>query len=77
MIDKAWKEEIARAVDGSGLPWRVSAAWVEQNGPTYCAELTDTRNGKECRVTLAGDRFQTTAERRVEISRQLTAYAKR
>jgi hypothetical protein len=77
MIDKAWKEEVARGVDGLGLPWRVSAAWVDKNGPMVYAELTDTRNGKECRVSLSTDRFPTPADRRVEIARQLSAPGKR
>ena len=72
-IERAWKEEVERAVDGSGLPWRVSAAWIEQKRPMYCASLTDTRSGKECRVSLSPDDFATVSARRIESVRQVNA----
>jgi hypothetical protein len=71
-----WSDELATAVGGGGLPWRVVKAWLE-HGSTCCAELSDTRNGTECYVTLAHDRFLTPAERRAEITRQLNACARR
>lgn len=71
MTKKEWTEEVTRTVDGAGLPWRVFAAWVEQSSPICCAELTDTRSGRDCRISLAHDRFPTPADRRNEIIRQL------
>ena len=71
MTQKEWQEEVDRAVAGSGLPWRLSAAWLEQNSARCCAEVKDTRSGKERTVRLSHSQFTTTAERRAEIVRQL------
>jgi hypothetical protein len=71
MTPKDWKEEVATAVAGLGLPWRVFAAWVERDGATCCAELTDTRSGKERTVRLSRQVFASEADRRAEIVRQL------
>jgi hypothetical protein len=64
-------------VAAAGLPWRVSTAWVEQKGPVYVADLTDTRSGRECRVSVESGRFPTAADRRAEIARQLNLRVKR
>ena len=69
---KTWVEEASRTVAASGLPWRVTAAWVEQKGLLLCADLRDTRTGKECRLTLQHDQFPTPAHRRAEVTRRLT-----
>ena len=71
MTKKEWTEEVSRAVDGAGLPWRVFTSWVEQNSPLCGAELTDIRSGRERRIGLARDLFPTEADRRNEIIRQL------
>jgi hypothetical protein len=55
----------------------VSTAWVEQKEPVYVADLTDTRSGRECRVSVEAGRFPTVADRRAEITRQLHAHVKR
>jgi len=77
LTTKAWTEEITRTVAASGLPWRVSAAWVEQKRPLCCADLTDTRTGRDRRVSIERDRFPTPADRRAEITRQLDFHARR
>jgi hypothetical protein len=74
---KAWTEEITRTVASSGLPWRVASAWVQQSGRLYEADLTNTRTGRDCRVTVEAGRFVAPADRRVEITRQLEARGKR
>lgn len=71
MTDKQWQAEVQRAVDGMGLPWRVHAAWFEQDNTMWCADLTDTRTGKERSVRLARAAFESEQERRAEIVRQL------
>ena len=70
MTPAAWKEEVERALSGAGVPWRVRDAWVELSSAVLCAELSDTRTGKECRIRLASARFSTVVERRAEIVRQ-------
>ena len=77
MTNKEWTEEVSRAIDGAGLPWRVFAAWVEAKSPTCCAELTDTRSGRDRRISLMCDQFPTAADRRNEIIRQLTTISAR
>ena len=71
MTEKEWTEEVERAAAGAGLPCRVHAAWFEHKGPICCAELTDSRSGKEHRVRLSREEFATVTERRAEIVRQL------
>jgi hypothetical protein len=71
MTSKDWHQEVETAVGGLGLPWRVFAAWVERDGTLCCAELTDTRSGKERTVRLSREAFATKADRRAEIVRQL------
>ena len=70
MTDKEWAREVERALAAEGLPWRVSAAWVEQVGSTLCADLVDMRSGMERSVRLPRLVFRTEAERRAEILRQ-------
>ena len=70
MTNKEWNAEIDSAVAGLGLPWRVFAAWVERD-IVCCAELTDTRSGRDRTVKLSRQEFPTEAGRRAEIVRQL------
>jgi hypothetical protein len=74
---KMWSEELETAIGGGGLPWRVIKAWIEAQGSMCCAELADSRNGHECFVSLAQQRFPTSGERRAEITRQLNASTRR
>jgi hypothetical protein len=71
MTDKQWQQEVNSALAGAGLPWRASAAWVEQGGVALCAELVDTRTGKERAIRLSAVVFGSESERRAEIARQL------
>ena len=71
MTPKEWREEVERALAGSGLPWRVVSAWDEQKGPICCAEVANTSSGKDRTLRLSRTEFATTAERRAEIVRQL------
>ena len=71
MTNADWKEEVERAVSGAGAPWRVVGAWASQISETCSADLIDMRSGKERRISLARDQFQTLAARRAEIVRQL------
>ena len=73
MTEKEWKEEVGRALAAAGLPWGVSAAWVQQNSFDCVAELVDSRSGKERSIKLSHQRFPTEAERRAEIVRQVQA----
>ncbi len=72
VTDKAWKVEVADSIAASGLPWRVSAAWVNQGGVTCGAVLVDVRTGKERTVSLSHETHASAADRRAEIIRQLT-----
>jgi hypothetical protein len=71
MTDKIWKAEVADALAATGLPWRVTAAWVEQGSSMCGADLTDTRTGKEQRIRLSVTQFPSPSDRRAEIRRQL------
>ncbi len=71
MTQKEWREEVDRALAGSGLPWRLFSAWVEQKSAMCCADVTNTSSGKDRTVRLLGSEFTTTAARRAEIVRQL------
>jgi hypothetical protein len=71
MTPKDWNQEVVSAVGGLGLPWRVSSSWIEPDGAMCCAELTDTRSGKERTVRLSREAFASQADRRAEIVRQL------
>ena len=70
MNDKQWTEEVERTLAGAGLPCRVHAAWIQQSGEMYYAELTDTRSGKERKIGLSSQEFPTVIARRAEIVRQ-------
>ena len=71
MTQKDWTEEVERALAGAGLPCRVHAAWIEHGGAMGCAEVTDTRSGKERTIRLSLEEFASVAARRAEITRQL------
>lgn len=78
MTPAAWKEEVQRALSGAGAPWGVRDAWIEVPSGVLCADLSDTRTGKECQIRLtASDRFSTVAARRAEIVRQAAKWRRR
>jgi len=72
VTDKMWKGEVADSLAASGLPWRVTAAWVSQGGVTCGALLVDVRTGKERSISLSHEACASAAGRRAEIIRQLT-----
>lgn len=72
MTEKEWKEEVDRTLAGSGMPWRLFAAWMEQNRITCCAEVTHTSTGKLRTIRLSQTQFPSVAARRAEIARQLS-----
>jgi hypothetical protein len=71
MKPKEWNEEVQSAVAGLGLPWRISATWVERDGTMCCANLTHTTSGKERTVRVSRQTFAAAADRRAEVVRQL------
>jgi hypothetical protein len=71
MTEKEWGEEVERAIAGSGLMWRLSAAWTERSNDLYCADVRSTTSGKDRTIRLACSEFITVAQRRAEIVRQL------
>ena len=74
MKSSQWKEEVERAVAASGLPWRVSFAWIEENAAQCCADVTDRRYENDRTLRLSEKQFVTEAQRRAEIVRQLTNF---
>lgn len=71
MTDREWKKELEGALASSALPWRVTAAWVEQVGTVLCADLLDIRSGQERTVRISRLVFTSEPERREEIARLL------
>jgi hypothetical protein len=71
LTDRAWKAEVATAVDGPGLPFRIDAAWVEARSLTGCADFSDQRTGQSRHVKVSQTQFPTAADRRAEIVRLL------
>ena len=77
MTDREWNEELSTIVASAGLPWRVSAAWVQSGRDTCGAELTHTSSGKVRSLAISLKEFPTKADRRGEIVRQLAAATRR
>ena len=71
MTDREWKLEAESAVAGPGLPFRVVAAWVEASTLTCCVDYADQRTGRERHVKVSHQQYNTPAERRGEVVRQL------
>jgi hypothetical protein len=71
VTDREWKQEAESAVTGPGLPFRVVAAWVEASSSTCCVDYADQRTGRDRHVKVSHRQFNTPAERRSEIGRQL------
>lgn len=71
VTDREWRDEAERMLAAVGLPWRVVAAWTEQAGTVLCADLVDTRSGRDRSIRIPAVAFSTQAERRGELVRQL------
>ena len=71
LTDREWKAEVATAVDGPGLPFRIDAAWVEARSFTCRADFSDRRTGQPRHVEVSHTQFPTAADRRAEIVRLL------
>ena len=72
MKPSQWKEEVDRAIAASGLPWRVSSTWLEDDAGQCCAIITDRRFGRDRTIRFSQQEFSTEQQRRAELVRQLT-----
>ena len=71
VTDREWKAEVATAVDGPGLPFRIDAAWVEARSFTGRADFSDRRTGQPRHGEGSHTQFPTAADRGAEIVRLL------
>jgi len=71
ITERAWTEEVMRALAAAGLPWQVGSCWCEKSA---CAtEVVHRSTGKTRLVTLPLDSFSTPALRKAELVRVLQA----
>jgi hypothetical protein len=73
-LERHWAEELARALAGAALPWRISSAWCTKDA--YAAELTNVRTGACREIRLPFTPFESAIARRHEIVRQMQEHTR-